>query len=211
MELYFGTYQTFVAPSKEAAGALMGADCLVGDIFDVKTELTDGEHRATLVSRFGQEVGSFDASFARKLSIACAGGMKIKAVLSFVAYTEEENGGHYWGEAAVFAYAPAYEDTFLKFINGVGSKIQESVRPRIDFDREGINKIIDSEGRWIPEQNLPLPAKEKGTVIMKDHRTLSEKLIEQGRAKNAGCYFISWAFIAGCLALLAYIVYALVF
>lgn len=36
---------------------------------------------------------------------------------------------------------------------------------------------------------------------MKSHRTLSDKLIEQGRQGNKGCYAISWAFIAIVLAL----------
>lgn len=208
MELYFGTYQTFEAYSKEAAGSLMSADCLVGDLFDIRLDLEEGQHRAILVNRFGHEVGIFDHSFARKLGISCAGGMKVKALLSYVAFTEEEKGGRYWGEAAVFGYAPSYEDVFLRFIGGVGEKIQENVRPRIDFDREGIEKILDSNGAWVPEQNLPLPAKERGTVIMKDHRTLCEKLIEQGRAKNKGCYFVSWAFIILLIAALVGIVYS---
>lgn len=207
MEQYFGTYQTFDACSKEAAATLLGADCLVGDVFDVKIELREGEHYATMVSRFGQEVAVFNPNFSRKLSIALASDMEIKAVLSFVAFTEGEEKGHYWGEAAVFAYSKVNAAYFEKYVAGVALKIQENVRPRIDFGREGVDKIIDSEGNWVPDQSIPMPEKKKGTVIMKDHRTLGEKMIEEGRNGNKGCLVVSWLFIAaiavGVLAIIA--------
>lgn len=209
MEQYFGTYQTFEAYSKDAAGILLGADCLIGDIFEVRIELHEGEHRAIMTDKFGHDVALFNPSFSRKLSVFAAGGLKLKSILSFVAFTEREEGGQYWGEAAVFAYSPLYEESFERFIEGVGLKIQENVRPRIDLGQEGLGKIIESNGNWIPEQSLPLPPKKKRTVIMKDHRTLGDKIIEQGRAKNAGCYFISWAFIIALVAAVAYIVYSL--
>lgn len=211
MEQYFGTYQTFDAYSKDAAGILLGADCLVGDTFDVRIELHDGEHRAIMADKFGHDVALFNPNFSRKLSVLAAGGLKIKAILSFVAFTEKEEGGQYWGEAAVFAYTPLHEQSFENFIAGIGLKIQENVRPRIDFGREGIDKIIESNGNWVPDQSVPMPSKKKGTVIMKDHRTLSDKIIEQGRAGNIGCYFVSWTFIAALIVGVAYIVYQLVF
>lgn len=207
MKQYFGTYQTFDAYSKDAAGILLGADCLVGDVFDMRVELHEGEHRAVMTDKFGHDVALFNPHFSRKLSVFTAGGMKIKAILSFVAFTEKEEGGLYWGEAAVFAYNPLHEQAFERFIAGIGLKIQENIRPRIDFGREGVDKIIESKGSWVPDQSIPMPPRKKGTVIMKDHRTLSEKLIEQGRAKNAGCYFASWAFIALIIAALAYAIY----
>ena len=223
MEKYFGTYRTFLVPSKDEAASLLGADNLVGDLYDLQLEFQDGEHRAWLVNRFDKRVGFFDADFSRKLSILHADGMVCKAILSYVARTEstdsegdsagngavkndsagESNSSStprgascpYWGEMAVVCYNPAHEREFASFLSSVSKKMEDNVRLRVDFDSAGVKKIIDSDGTWVPEQTVPMPGKSKGTTIMKDHRSISDKLIEQGRMKNPGCYAISWAFL----------------
>lgn len=59
-------------------------------------------------NRFGKLVGFFDP----KLQGACAFCMhdwNLKAILSFVAYTDNPEPGEYWGEAALLCYAPEHE------------------------------------------------------------------------------------------------------
>lgn len=107
----------------------------------------------------------------------------------------------YWGEAAVFGFKETYRESFDPFVQNVSEKLKEGVRPRINLGDEGFKQIISSKGTWIPDQKEPKPQQQRGTVIMKDHLTLSDKMIEQGRKGNKGCYLISWVFIAGIILL----------
>lgn len=204
MDQYFGTYQTFETVSKKDAAVLLGADNLVGDRYTIEIELDSDVHKAWLVSRFDQRIGFFDGNFSRRLSILKANGLELTAILSFVAYTDMPEPGHYWGEMAVIAYNPAHKEAFERFITTVCTRMFDNVRTRVNFDAEGVERIISSDGSWVPEQTVPMPSKKKGTVIMKSKRSVSEKLIEQGRKGNKGCYVVSWAFIIALVAALLF-------
>ncbi len=204
MDQYFGTYQTFETVSKKDAAVLLGADNLVGDRYTIEIELDGDAHKAWLISRFDQRIGFFDGNFSRRLSILKANGLELTAILSFVAYTDMPEPGHYWGEMAVIAYNPAHKEAFERFITTVCTRMFDNVRTRVNFDAEGVEHIISSGGSWVPEQTVPMPSKKKGTVIMKSKRSVSEKLIEQGRKGNKGCYVVSWAFIIALVAALLF-------
>lgn len=204
MDQYFGTYQTFETVSKKDAAVLLGADNLVGDRYTIEIELDGDAHKAWLISRFDQRIGFFDGNFSRRLSILKANGLELTAILSFVAYTDMPEPGHYWGEMAVIAYNPAHKEAFERFITTVCMRMFDNVRTRVNFDAEGVERIISSGGSWVPEQTVPMPSKKKGTVIMKSKRSVSEKLIEQGRKGNKGCYVVSWAFIIALVAALLF-------
>ena len=183
MNQYFGTYHRFETASKKEAGRLLGADNLVGDLYHIDCTMEGAAHKAWLVSRFDQRIGYFDEDFSRDLSILAARDLTLVAVLSFIAFTESPEPGHYWGEVAVVAYEPAQAD-----------------RTNVSFEPDGVNRIVESRGTWIPEKTIPLPQKEKGTVIMKSRRSLSERAIEQGRKGDKGCYLVSWAFLLALVA-----------
>ena len=204
MDQYFGTYQTFETVSKKDAAVLLGADNLVGDRYTIEIELDGDAHKAWLISRFDQRIGFFDGNFSWRLSILKANGLELTAILSFVAYTDMPEPGHYWGEMAVIAYNPAHKEAFERFITTVCTRMFDNVRTRVNFDAEGVERIISSGGSWVPEQTVPMPSKKKGTVIMKSKRSVSEKLIEQGRKGNKGCYVVSWAFIIALVAALLF-------
>lgn len=195
MDQYFGTYQTFETSSKNEGAALLSADNLVGDVYEIIIELDEDVHRAWLVNRFDHRVGFFNPSFSRKLSINKARGFEMKAILSYVAYSDSPEPGCYWGEMAVICYNPLYKEVFSAFIGNVSKKMADGVRPRIDLGAEATQKIIDLNGSWIPDQTIPLPKKKKGTAILKDKRSAKDKMIEEGRKGNKGCYVVSWAFI----------------
>lgn len=204
MDQYFGTYQTFETVSKKDAAVLLGADNLVGDRYTIEIELDGDAHKAWLISRFDQRIGFFDGNFSRRLSILKANGLELTAILSFVAYTDMPEPGHYWGEMAVIAYNSAHKEAFERFITTVCTRMFDNVRTRVNFDAEGVERIISSGGSWVPEQTVAMPSKKKGTVIMKSKRSVSEKLIEQGRKGNKGCYVVSWAFIIALVAALLF-------
>lgn len=204
VERYFGTYARFDTKSKKDAGQLLGADNLVGDVFDIVFETEDGVSVAWMKNRFGSLIGRFDASVSRQLTILKARGFKLSAVLSFVAFTDTPDPGHYWGEAALICYDSTLEQVFAPFTSTIAARISEGVRPDIDLGDQGVNQVIESEGSWSPKDVIPLPPKQPGTVIMKDHRKLSEKLIEQGRKGNKGCYAFSWVFLLLVVALVLF-------
>ena len=200
---YEGFYGRFETPSKAVGSMLMGADSLVGDDFKVEFRTEDGRVVAWLRNKFDAEVGYFDVDGSRKLQLANARGLKIRAVLSFVAYSDTPDPGFYWGEMAVFCFNPAYATEMDAFVDRVRAKLADGVRPNVNLHSAAVQKIFD-EPDWVPSDTVPLPKKEKGMAVLKDHQSMSEKMIEQGRARNPGCYVISWAFIVIAVIAIAY-------
>lgn len=201
-ERYFGTYARFDTASKKDAGALLGADNLVGDVFSIVFDKESG--LAWMENRFGARIGFFEAALSRELQILAARGWKLQALLAFVAFTDIPEPGHYWGQAAIMCFDPQNEHAFVQFTEGISKRLADGIRPEIDLGEQGIDEVLSSDGTWSPKKTLPLPAKGKGTVIMKDRRKFSEKLIEQGRKGNKGCYAVSWAFLLLVVALLIF-------
>lgn len=206
---YEGFYARFESPSKKTGSMLLGADSLVGDDLRVEFRNENGRTVAWLLNKFDAEVGFLDADGSRRLQLANARGFTVRALLSFVAYSDEPDPGVYWGEAAFICFNPAYFNEMNAFADRVASRMADGVRPDVNLGSGAVRKIIDEPG-WVPSDSVPFPKKERGTAILKDHRSLSEKAIEQGRARNKGCYAISWAFIVVVVAAVAFGVYRLV-
>lgn len=200
-ERYFGTYARFDTLSKKDAASLLGADNLIGDVFEIVFQTEDGVSTAWMKNRFGGLVGFFDAAFSRELNVLAARGWKLQAVLSFVAFTDHPEPGHYWGQAAVICFDPTLEQAFDPFIASTAQRLSDGVRPEVDLGEQGVEQVVSSNGTWTPKKTVAFPAKESGTVIMKSRRKMSEKLIEQGRKGNKGCYAVSWLFLLLLVAL----------
>lgn len=199
--IYEGFYARFNTATKKDASVLLGADSLVGDLFEIAFEMDSGSTVAWMKNRFGANVAYFDAETTRHLSILHARNWEIKVLLSFVAFTDTPEPGHYWGEAAIVCYDPAQQEAFREFVSGISVKLIDGVRPEINLGEQGINQIIATNGSWLPKKTIPLPTKIPGTAIIKSRRKVSEKFIEQGRKGNKGCYFVSWLFLLGVVAL----------
>ena len=206
MEKYFGKYERFDTLSKKDAGQLLTSDNLIGDVYDIEVDLDDGIHKAWMVSRFGKRVGFFSPAFSRKLSVMKAQGMTCKAILAFVAFSDSPDPGIYWGHAAVICFNPAYAYEFDTFIGNIADKIGEGLLPKIDLGGDKVEQIIASNGEWIPDQREKYPAKKNGTAIVKRRRSMTDKLVEQGRAGNKGCYFASWAVLLAFVAVIVFCV-----
>ena len=192
---YFGKYERFDFPPDADRGRILSADNAVGDIYDIEIDMEDGVHKAWLVNRFGNKIGYFNPKFSRRLAVMAADWLKEKAILSFMAYTGNGEKGTYWGEMAVVCYDPAREAAFEKYLKGVSERIGDDIRPMIDFSDDAAEKIIETQGEWIPAQNIILPDQDKGKTYIKRRKRMAEKLADQGRAGNIGCYIASWAFI----------------
>ena len=200
---YRGFYARFDTVSKTTGSLLMGPDNIVGDDFEVFFKTDSGFVVAWLKNKFGVEVGYFDTDTSRKLQLANGRDQTIRALLAFVAYSDEPDPGCYWGQMALFCFNPAYASEMNAFIDRCALKLGEGIRPNIDFGKQGVEKIF-SESEWVPSETVSLPKKEIGFAVLKDHRSISEKMIEQGRARNIGCYVVSWAFIILVVAGIAY-------
>lgn len=204
MERYFGTYQRFDTLSKKDATLLIGADCVVGEAFEIFFKTENGKRIAWMKNRFGAEVGFFDEDFSRKLSLCEAKGFVMKALFALVAYNDLPSPGFYWGEAAVMCYDPRLAEPFETFIAGIGERLGNGVRPDISFGEQGVDQIIQSNGTWQPTQTVPMPEKQAGMAVLKARKKVSEGLIEQGRQGNKGCYAVSWLFIILLVVLAAF-------
>lgn len=201
-QLYEGYYARFETANKAQGSMLMGPDHLVGDDYEVFFKTEEGRVVAWLKNKFGAETGYFDVDTSRKLQLANAREQVIRAVLSYVAYSDEPDPGLYWGQMAVFCYSTRYASEMNAFIDRVAARIAEGVRPAINLGSQAVSKIIE-EKDFVPSETMPLPQKEVGMAVLKDHRTMSEKMIEQGRAGNKGCYAVSIVFIVVVVAAIA--------
>lgn len=204
MERYIGTYQTFQTVSRKEAANLIGADNLVGDRYTIECTLEDGIQKAWLVNRFNQRIGFFEPQYSRQLSIFKAQGMELTALLSFVAFTDHPEPGYYWGDVAVIAFDPTYQVAMEAFLMGIAKEMTKGKRPRVQLEKRGIDHIIESNGSWLPTETVPYPVKEKGTALVKTRRSITDRLVEESRKGNKGCYLLSWAFLLGIVALVIF-------
>lgn len=205
MTEYFGKYAKFHAASSEDAAKLLGADNMIGDIYDVDLRMQDGKHRAWLSGRYG-DIGYLDEADSQEMALLAAKDMVLKAVLSFVAFTSTDDGGSYWGEVGLICFAKPDEEAFSNFLRGISRLCGDGLRPRLDFGAEGAKKIVDSNGEWLPADRVSMPKPESGMAILKKRRRLMDKAIEQGRTGNKGCYVVSWAFMLAVVTLVVWIV-----
>lgn len=195
MDQYFGTYHKFETTSKTQGALLLGADNLVGDRFTIEISSENGKMRAWVKNKFDKRIAYFNDEFSRKLSIVLARGWKAYALLSFVAYTDMPEPGSYWGEAAVICFDRSIEKPMETFVSCLGRTMAEGIRPDVELGDQGVEKVLSSNGEWTPEKRVPMPNMQKGSAVVKSRRSASEKLIEQGRAKNKGCYLVSILFL----------------
>lgn len=201
---YYGTYARFDTLEKKDGAVLMNADSIVGDRYEVEIVHEDGVRRAWLKNRFGARIGYFDEGVTHELSLCTAKGWRLVGMLSFAAFSEMPEPGVYWGEAAVVAYDPLQADVVEPFIERAGKLLAQSVRPQVSLGPGALEQLQAAPDSWMPTDRVELPPREKGTVILKSREKFSEKLIEQGRRKNVGCYIVSWVFLLAVVTLLVF-------
>ncbi len=208
-DAYFGTYVRFQTKDKKEGVALTGPDNAVGDIGTVVWH-TDENHRqqAWLKNPYDLEIGYLDAETSYKLAIYQAKNWEIRYVLSFVAYSDSPSPGMYWGEVALIAYNPRYAQQFEYFLKAFAQQAGEGLRPDPHLRPQAIESLINDPSSWKPSAKVKIP-RNSGTSILKEYRTFHDKLLDQARRKNPGCYLISWIFIAAIIAGLVWVLHFL--
>lgn len=201
---FFSTYARFETEDKQEAAAFLGADNVIGDPFTIEMDYSGEERRAWIVNPFKKRMGFLDEETAEKIDLCNAKNYTTVALLALVAYTEEPTPGYYWGQVAIISYDPHYEIPFSNFIAEVGKKLGDGVRPDLNLGKDSLQKIIESNGTWLPSARVPLPEKKKGTALVKTERSGTERLVGQARKGNIGCTIASWAFLLGVVALIVF-------
>lgn len=201
---YYGTYARFDTLEKKDGAILMNADSIVGDRYEIEIARENGTRRAWLKNRFGARVGFFDDAMTHELSLCEAKGWTLVGILSFAAFSEMPEPGVYWGQAAIIAYDPLQIDVVDPFIERVRKLIGQGIRPQISLGAGALEQLQAAPDSWVPTERVDLPPRKKGTVILKSREKVSEKLIEQGRQKNIGCYIVSWIFLLAVVAMLMF-------
>ncbi len=204
---YFGEYATFVPADKPSGELLQGADFVIGEELEIEFR---GEE-AWLKNRFGADAGKLDATVARRLRVCAAREWTCKAVLSAVAFSSEPDPGFYWGQAALVCFDPLYAEAFDAWLEAVRAKVADGARVQVALTEPEVDKVLESRGTWLPAGRAEVPFPEEGkSVILKDHRTFSENMIELGRQRKLGCLVVGWVFnialIAGVAALVLHLV-----
>lgn len=195
---YFGQYMSFKTRTKDEGLFLTNADNLIGDEYTLSFEVEEGRTVAWLVNRFGGKVGFFSPSDTYTLDVYRAREWSIHALLSLVLFTNEHDDqpGAYWGEMAVIACPKRYEEEVSVYLERLKEQLVQGIRPEVALTVVQIDKMLAEHGNWVCADHRPSWKQEKGTVVLKDSRSLSENVIEQGRSGNIGCYVVSYAFIA---------------
>lgn len=200
-DVYFGTYARFVSPDKKTGAALGGPDNAVGDIGTIEWKLDqDKRQQAWLKNPYGALIGHLNPMVSHTLAIYKAKGWEIRYVLSFTAYSDDVAWSEYWGEAAIIAFAPRYAAQFEQFLSAFASRAADGLRPDPDLNPQAVEGIANNPSSWQPGAKVKIPQGDGRTAILKDHRTLHDKLLDQARRKNPGCYVIGWAFIFAVIA-----------
>lgn len=208
-DVYFGEYVKFTAIDGKGID-FMGADNLVGDRYNIDIRDESAGYTAYLVNRFGKDVGTLEKRIVRPVQLAQAKGWETCAYLSFVAFTEgtdEEHPSYYWGQVAVLMYDPKIAAQMDAFTATLATKMADGGRPQVEFGQQSIDNLVNKPG-WFPTDKASKPKMGKGSSIVKDHRTPNERLIEQSRKGNIGCYVLSWVFIIGVIALVVFLLHS---
>ena len=205
-DLYFGCYARFETVDKKAGASLVGSDNAIGDIGEIAWDTDSDKHQqAWLENPYGARFGFLDKHTSYKLAIYRAKGWIIKYVLSFTAYSEHPEPGVYWGQVAIIAYPKRYEEQFSVFLKNFAAVAADGLRPDPELKPAMIQQILDDPESWKPSQKIKFPKDTKGTVILKDHRSIHDKILDKGRQRNIGCFIISWIFLLALVAMVVYV------
>lgn len=206
MDTYFGTYTIGKPTTEEEAGRLLGADNIIGDIYKIVTEMKDGKHVAKVLNRFGNTPCQFNEEVSKQLSLNEAKGFRNYAILTCVGFTQNEQEGEHWAEFAVISFPESEIETWSVFVDEVSKAVKNDRRPEVDLSLDDVLNVISQKGHFVPTSQHPKIEKKRGRIILKSRVKLTDKMIEQGRNKNPGCYVLGWVFLLAAVALIVFLI-----
>ena len=177
----------------------MGANHLVGDVYTLRFELQENRnYRVWLENRFGEAVAFVEPDEVGRMLQLNAKNWNLRAILCFVALSKEP--GTYWGEVALIGNDPHFNQQFDTFIKNLQVLIAQGIRPALNFGEQAAQRIVNTNGTWVPTDREPYPMLDAHSVMVKKSKGVSEKLVEAGRSNNKGCWVatcVFWLLVAG--------------
>ena len=201
---YYGTYARFDTDDKKEAMMLIGPDNPVGDRYRIVIKESEDGDVAWLYNKFDKPVGHLNQKITQDMNLCKARGWEPHAFLSFLAYSEKPDPGFYWGEVIIMAYSPALNAPMATFEKKLMSAMAEGTRPNIDFGEGSIQQIVETKGTWFPTDRVRLPKMDKHSAMVKDQQNANERLIEESRKGNKGCYAATFVFYAVIIVAVLY-------
>lgn len=206
MDNYYAKYVIGTTTSKEEAGKLLGADNIIGDVYKVVTKLNESDHIAKVVNRFGDSPIKFDYCVSKEIALNEAKGFQTYAILTTVGFLQKEGEGDYFAEFIIISFPKSELNIFSVYVDEISSAVKKHQRPEVDLRASEVEEIIINKGHFISKKSHPRLEKKKGQVILKSQVRLSDKLVEQGRKKNPGCYIFGWLFLLATVALVVLLI-----
>lgn len=208
---YYGGYFSFVCPDKGTGSLMQGPDFPIGDEVEVEFK-QEGENRIAWVrNRYGRLAGSLSPEDSRELAIVMARGYTLRFYLALVAYTDMPKPGYYWGQIAMVANAPEYDDVFNGWAGRIAGMLSDGARPAIALETVEIERVLSTAGEWVPTERTPVPTPDcdderAKTAVLKRDRSFNDKVVQMAREQRPGCLVTAWVFnialLAGLVALI---------
>ena len=191
---YFQAYPT----EKRSAAQLTSSNSLVGASFSLKPNSKKTE--ISIINKFGYKTASLNAEDSKQVQLWLNKGLKVEALLSYVAYNEPKS--QHFAEFLIIAYPDKDKKAYERFIENISDKLQNAARPDIKLDKFEQNEIVKNKGDVKLKKMLGKPKLEKGCALLKNKIGLMDRIIEAGRQKKIGCYFASILFLLIIIGLL---------
>jgi hypothetical protein len=196
-EVYFGTYATFHTVDEKTGSVLIGPDVCVGDRGTLEWDLDEKKReRVWLVNPYGARIGYLDPNVSNVMAVYKAKGWTLSYIFSFAAYTQKKDQVDYWGQVALVAYNPRYEDEFEAFIKRFAELTGDGKRPDPELGKSGVESVLHGGASSWASHKVEIPIHDKHTTLIKDRRTAHDQLLDKARQGNKGCYAASYIFIA---------------
>ncbi len=190
---YFGHYYRFNTTNKRAAPLLLGSDCIIGK--DCVLEYDQDKQMYWICNDYSNQLGYLSYENSHELRLAYAEGYRIRCFVTKIAFTESPEGGYYWGELACLGYQAHDEEDIGPFIQRLQKAFAQGVCPDLDLSSEARRQAFDPKTDYLPTKRHHTELPQEKTAILKDQVSFKDRLVEQGRAGNKGCYIASWIFL----------------
>ena len=204
--LYKAFYSKFYTKTKKEGSVCASPDCIVGDIFRLDFEVTDGSTTAVIFNKFDRYIGYFDEQITQELLLLRADGKKIDLLLSFVAYRDTPGPALYWGEFAVISYNSIYSEEFNSVVSSLSAELARGKRPSLNLEKKEIDLIIENCSGFTFKNFTKREKLEPGSAFVKTKISPSEKLVESGRKGKLGCWVATFLFFLIIVFVIVYLV-----
>ena len=195
--IYYGKYLRFEAFDAESEAVVASADTAVGDMGTIEWDADeDGCEKVWLKNPRGVRFARLSPEDSQNLATYRDKGWRLRCVTGFTASTEGPDGKRYWGEAAVFAYDPTYEEEFDTVIKIFSNKAGEGFRPSPELNTKEVNYILLYPALHLFVRRAKMPELDENTVIIRDHRAPQDALISAVRFHKVVRASIKWVGIA---------------